>query len=511
MTSCQFSNSSQACRMVIFGVSGDLSARRLMPALFSLHCQNLLPEGFSCWGCSRREWSKENFLDFILHSLQTFTEAALHEKLKTHWESFSQKLHYQQCRFDHEADYRALQKVLANHKAGCENTLFYLSTPSSYFTTICQQLSRAGLLQHQKPPAPWNRIILEKPFGHDLSSAIELQKELLQQVDETQIFRIDHWLGKETVQNLMVWRFSNHIFESLWNRTHIDHVQISVSEDLGIGRRGSFFEEAGILRDMIQNHMLQLLSLVAMEPPITLKPDDVRYEKLKVLEAIRPINYDQVPFLAVRGQYDEGRILDQNVCAYREEAGVAKNSNIETYAAVKLNIDNWRWYGVPFYLRVGKRLKTRCTEVAIVFKKEPAVLFKQAHGTSSQNILLLRIQPNEGISLVMNCKQPNLAKMIRPVSMDFDFESTFGQKGPQAYERLLCDSLAGDNTLFAHGDEVLESWKIVQPILDYWKDHNDINFPNYRAGSWGPQDADDLLAKDQRFWINPDCSTRGCL
>lgn len=498
MANCNIHHPQQACTLVIFGVSGDLSARRLMPSIFSLHCLGLLPEGFSCFGCSRREWSRAELLSFVKDSLATYVQSPYKERLESEWETFSKKIHFCQVRFDEESDYRALKERLASHDRGCDNTVYYLSTSPSFFTPICSKLSHVGLLKHQNPPCPWNRIVIEKPFGRDLASAKQLQSSLETIVNESQIFRIDHWLGKETIQNLMVWRFSNHIFESLWNRTHIDHVQISVAEELGIGRRGAFFEESGILRDMIQNHMMQLLSIVAMEPPVIMEPYAIRHEKLKVFQAIRPIASSDVDLLSVRGQYSRSG----DIPGYLEEEGVSPSSNVETFAAVKLHVDNWRWYDVPFYLRVGKRMRKRCTQVAIVFKKEPSVLFKQLSGTSGSNTLIMRIQPDEGISLRMNCKQPQLKRTIGPVSMDFSFQETFGHSGPQAYERLLCDSLLGDPSLFAHCDEVLASWNIVEPILNRWSDTSAPKIQAYAAGSWGPEASLDLLARDGRRWID---------
>lgn len=510
MTQCNLNNPQQACRIIILGVSGDLAARRLLPSLFHLHVQGRLSEQFECWGCSRKDWTDEVLNVFVKNAIETYGEPALKEKLEEQWTTFEKRLHFHRIRFDERADYIALRdKILTTRTkkspspaksertfAPCENNLYYLSTPPSFFTQICQELASCGLLKKQQPPTPWSRVLIEKPFGRDYASAYQLQRDLLEYLDDSQIFRIDHWLGKETVQNLMIWRFSNHIFETLWNRTHIDHIQITASESLGMGRRGAFFEESGMVRDMIQNHMLQLLSLIAMEPPLSLSPHHIFSEKFKVLEAVRPID----PSQAVRGQYYSTG--ESSEPSYREEEGVAATSNVETFAACKLYIDNWRWSEVPFYLRTGKRMEKRCTQIAIVFKPEPNFLFPQKPHTQRHNILTIKIQPDEGISLTMNCKQPDMGRRACPVTMDFDVENTFGSKGPMAYERLIKESIDGDSTLFAHGQEVLLSWKIVEPLLNAWKETAQ-DFPNYPLFSKGPQASCDLIEKDGRFWINP--------
>lgn len=502
MTHCNVSNPQQACRILIFGVTGDLSARRLLPSLFSLHLQGLLPGGFECWGCSRKEWSYERFLDFVKEALETFCEPWALSLLPEHWDGFAKRLFFHRIRFDCPDDYATLYQRIFDASDSvtpeqlCLNNIFYLSTPASYFTTICKQLTHHKLLSKQTPPSPWSRILIEKPFGQDHQSAQELQDQLLEYLDDSQIFRIDHWLGKETVQNLLYWRFSNHIFEALWNRNHIDHIQISVSEELGMGRRGAFFEESGIVRDMVQNHMLQLLSLIAMEPPISLSPDHIRYEKLKVLEAMQSAD----PKEAVRGQYGRAVRESETTLGYREEEGVSPTSHVETFAALKLYIDNWRWSGVPFYLRVGKRLAKRSSQIAIVFKPEPNFLFPQGEREASANALILKIQPEEGISLMMNSKKPSMGRSIAPVMMEFDVEKSFGTRGPLAYERLIKESIEGNSALFAHGDEVLLSWRIVQPLLDAWKLPAD-HFPNYEARSHGPLAADQLMEQEGRRWL----------
>lgn len=504
---CDAKNPQRACRIIIFGITGDLAARRLLPSLFHLHVQQHLPKNFECWGCSRKDWDDEKLYHYTKEAIEKFGDSSLKEALATHWESFEQRLHFHRVRFDHKEDYQSLKEKMSTLSAHdgrtfnpCENNLFYLSTPASYFTTICNELAQCGLIKKQRPPTPWSRVLIEKPFGTDLASATKLQSELLNYLDDSQIFRIDHWLGKETVQNLMVWRFSNHIFEALWNRSHIDHVQITVSEDLGMGRRGSFFEESGMLRDMLQNHMMQLLALIAMEPPLSLSPDHIFAEKVKVLEALRPIDHKE----AVRGQYHSS---DELAPSYRDEEGVDPHSSVETYVACKMFVDNWRWSEVPFYLRTGKRLTSRCTQIAIVFKPEPSFLFPQKPHSQRHNVLTIKIQPDEGISLTMNCKRPEMGRTTAPVTMDFDVQSTFGSKGPMAYERLLMESIDGDNTLFAHGQEVLLSWKAVDPLLKKWQEETP-QFPNYPVFSSGPDAAKRLIEEDGRFWI--DHSSKNC-
>ena len=372
---------------------------------------------------------------------------------------------------------------------GRKGTGFFIYRPNPL---ICEKLDKAGLLYDaQKETARWSRIIIEKPFGHDLPSAKGLQKELLKFLDEEQIFRIDHYLGKETVQNLLVFRFANAIFESLWNNRHIDHVQITVAEEIGIGTRGKFFEEAGLLRDILQNHVMQLLSLVAMEPPQTLDPNVVRDEKVKVLQAIRHLDCKDV----VRGQYGPGFINGAAVSGYRQEPNVNPASDIETYVAARLFIDNKRWKGVPFYLRAGKRLPKRATEIAVTFKESPCTLFP-----GGNNVLAIRIQPDEGTALKVNTKVPGPGVPVQPVRMDFRYGSYFGMSPPEAYERLICDCILGDSTLFAREDEVLASWKLLTPLLDLWSQNPAADFPNYASGTWGPAAADAMIAHDGRKW-----------
>lgn len=487
----------EPCIVVIFGATGDLTARRLVPALYNLLKEGQLPSQFACLGFARRQKSDEQFRSEMHEAVKKFSRTQpIDQSL---WRHFQDHLFYHMSEFHDEEGYVRLKQSLQDldHRLGTKgNRIFYLATPPSYFPTICEKLKKENLIYPETQDGAWSRIIIEKPFGHDLSSAQQLQHELLKYLGENQIYRIDHWLGKETVQNLLVFRFANSIFESLWNNRYIDHIQLTVAEDLGIGTRGRFWEEAGLLRDIVQNHVMQLVSLVAMEPPISLDANAIRDEKVKVLQAIRPLASKDV----VRGQYGPGIINGIEVKGYREEKDVSPISNVETYAALRLYIDNWRWVGVPFYLRSGKRMPKRSTEIAVTFKDPPGVLFQNGRRPNDPNVLVIRIQPDEGISLKINCKVPGPASPIQPVKMDFKYGSYFGTTPPEAYERLICDAIIGDSTLFARQDEVLLSWKLLTPVLEMWQRDPHPDFPNYAAGSWGPGAADRLLEADGRRW-----------
>ncbi|GAB4237261.1 MAG: glucose-6-phosphate dehydrogenase [Chlamydiales bacterium] len=490
------------CVLVIFGATGDLTARKLIPALYNLALEGRLPPHFACVGFARREKSHEEFREEMRQAVDEHSRSQpINQNI---WKDFSEALFYHRSEFDHDEGYESLKAFLSNldEKFGTKgNRAFYFSTPPKYFPIITSQLSKHQLIYPlDHPENCWSRVIIEKPFGHDLKSAQELQKHLEKHMDESQVYRIDHYLGKETVQNLLVFRFSNSIFESLWNNRHIDQVQITVAEDIGIGTRGHFFEEAGILRDIIQNHMMQLVTLVAMEPPANLLPKSIHDEKVKVLESIRPIPRNKYHEQVVRGQYGRGFIEGEEVVAYREENDVSPQSEVETYMAIQLFIENWRWGGVPFYLRAGKRLPKRVTEIAIFFKEAPGVLFKEHGQHHESNALIIRIQPNEGISLRTNCKVPGLTQPIQPVKMDFSFGTYFGLTPPEAYERLICDCMSGDTTLFARSDEVLASWRLFTPILEFWEETSPLNFPNYDSGTWGPVEADQMIHKNHRKW-----------
>ncbi len=489
------------CILTIFGATGDLTAKKLLPALYNLAKEGLLPPHFICIGFARRPKTHEQFRQEMYEAICSHSRT---QPIDTElWSQFSQQIFYHTSEFDNDSGYESFRESLKEYDAryGTKgNRIYYLSTPPSYFPMIVGKLKKHALIYDEDVVTDkFSRIIVEKPFGHDLESALELQNDLVKSVTETQTFRIDHYLGKETVQNLLVFRFGNPVFESVWNNRYIDHVQITVGEDFGVGTRGKFFEEAGILRDIVQNHMMQLLSLVAMEPPINLKADSIRNEKVKVLQSIRPITHDMVEHYTVRGQYGSGFIKGDPVKGYRHEDNVSPQSNVETFAALELYIDNWRWSQVPFYLRSGKRLPKRATEIAVVFKAPPSVLFNYGGGVQN-NTLVIRIQPDEGISLKINSKVPGAATLVQPVKMDFRYGSYFGATPPEAYERLLCDCMIGDSTLFARQDEVMASWQILDPVLEVWRNSIARDFPNYASGTWGPESANHLLSRTGRSW-----------
>lgn len=497
-----FMRQAEPCILVIFGATGDLTSRKLMPALYNLMLEGLLPSQFACVGFARRDKTDDDFRQEMYEAIKEFSRTQpIDEKA---WKNFSQQLFYHRSEFGDGAGYDRLNKKLQDldAKLGTKgNRVFYFSTPPSYFPEIIKNLSEHKLIYEPAETQAWSRVIIEKPFGHDLNSSLELQKTVSQYLSESQVFRIDHYLGKETVQNLLVFRFANSIFESIWNNNHIDNVQITVAEEIGIGTRGKFWEEAGMMRDIVQNHMMQLLSLVAMEPPVSLQANAIRNEKTKVVESIRPIDMNPHSFHkhVVRGQYIEGLVDGKPALGYREEDNVARDSVVETYVAMQLFIDNWRWAGVPFYLRAGKRCPKRATEIAIQFKEAPGVLFQRSNKKSNPNILVIRIQPDEGISLKFNSKVPGINAPIQPVKMDFRYGSYFGSSPPEAYERLICDCMAGDSTLFARDDEVIASWRLVTPILERWQEEKGSHLYFYQAGSWGPEEADAILT-DKRRW-----------
>jgi glucose-6-phosphate 1-dehydrogenase len=490
------------CILVIFGATGDLTSRKLLPALYNLGLDGQLPPHFVCVGFARRDKSHDDFREEMYDAVHEFSR-----KTPTDgdgWKDFSEQIYYHRSEFDNDAGYDSLNTFLQelDQKYGTKgNRVYYLSTQPSFFPLIIEKLHQHNLIydaNHVKDK--WSRVIIEKPFGHDLNSAITLQEDITEHLDESQIYRIDHYLGKETVQNLLMFRFSNPIFESIWNNNHIDHVQITVGEDIGIGTRGRLWEEAGMLRDIVQNHMMQLLSLVGMEPPTSFRADAIRDEKVKVVESIRQFPVGSYDEYITRGQYAPGFVNGEPVKSYRQEDNVDPESLVETFVALELFIDNWRWSGVPFYLRAGKRLPKRATEIAINFKNAPGFLFQSSGQKIESNTLVIRIQPDEGISLKMNCKVPGLNSPVQPVKMDFQYGTYFGAKPPEAYERLIIDCISGDSTLFARVDEVLASWRLFTPIIDHWANTTPDNFPNYPAGTWGPIDAELLLAKDGRRW-----------
>ncbi len=486
--------------VVIFGATGDLTRRKLLPALFRLAKQRLVPAEFAILGTARQPFSDDEFRQNMRAAISEFGhEDSLDEEA---WQSFAQRIFYRSGDFNDSKLYAELKTKLEEIDREYDtsgNRLFYLATAPDFFGLIAKQLGEAGLAQPQDASQSWARIIVEKPFGHDLESARNLNQELATVFDERQVYRIDHYLGKETVQNLLVFRFANSIFEPLWNRQYIDHIQITNAETIGVEGRGSYYEKAGALRDMIQNHVFQVTSLIAMEPPASLSANGVRDEKIKAMKSVRPVPPEQVDAFAVRGQYGPGTVLGDTVVGYRQEPGVEPNSSTETFAALKLYFDNWRWAGVPFYLRSGKRLQKHVTEIAIEFKEVPHRLFDDSDAPLQANVLVIRIQPNEGISLRFGAKLPGQSLRIRAVNMDFRYGSSFGVKAPEAYERLLLDCMLGDSTLYARRDMVERGWEIVTPILEAWKKPA-TDFPNYEAGSWGPKASMELIERDGREW-----------
>ncbi len=490
------------CIVVIFGATGDLTARKLMPAIYNLIREGQLPAQFACVAFARRKKTHAMLRDEMRKNIEEFSRVQpIDEGV---WDAFKERLFYHHSEFQDDGGYERLKTFLSelDAKLGTKgNRIYYLSTQPTFFPLICEKLYKHGLLyKEERAGGRFSRVIIEKPFGHDIQSAQTLQKELKQFLKEEQIFRIDHYLGKETVQNILIFRFANSLFENLWNNKCIDHVQITAAEEIGIGTRGRFYEEEGLFRDIMQNHMMQLLSLVAMDPPIDLSSDAIHNEKVNVLEAIHFNSKCPYEECFVRGQYGRGVIHGKEVHGYREEENVAPDSNTETYACMRLFIDNWRWDQVPFYLRAGKRLAKKVTEIAITFKRPPDVLFQTREKRNEPNVLTLRIQPDEGISLKTNCKAPGPSAPIQPVKMDFHYSSYFGKSAPEAYERLLCDSILGDRTLFAREDEVFTSWSLFTPLLEHWQKIPAKEFPNYQAGTWGPEEAERLLAKDNRRW-----------
>lgn len=482
--------------MVIFGATGDLTRRKLIPALYNLHASRLLPAGFSAIGFARRPWTDETFRDRMREACERY--AALPVTLEV-WDSFARGLHYLRSDFGDREGYGRLGELLRRldvERGTAGNRIFYMATAPEEVPTVVGLLGEMGLAQSGQG---WSRLVVEKPFGHDLASARTLNQLLRQVFPEDSIYRIDHYLGKETVQNILVFRFANAIFEPIWNRRYVDHVQIAVAESVGLEGRGPYYDRAGALRDMVQNHMMQLLSLMAMEPPGTSEADMVRNEKVKVLKALRLPALAEIPQLAVRGQYGPGFVAGQPVPGYREEPGVAPDSLTETYVALKLFIDSWRWADVPFYLRTGKRLTRRVSEIAVHFRRPPLKLFGAEMQPAEANVLALRIQPDEGISLRFAVKLPGLQLEVRPVSMDFLYGTTFGRT-PEAYERLLLDAMLGDPTLFTRSDEVEAAWEYTTQILRGWEAEPPPQFPNYQAGTWGPDAAQTLIARDGRRW-----------
>src|SRR5713226_6090833 len=499
----------EPCVVVIFGATGDLTQRKLLPTLAHLMHDHPLPQSFCIVGFARRPMTDDQWRAMALESANQYMDPD--DKLDDKGQkAFAQNLFYCQSDFNDREGYQKLADLLERldeQKGTRGNRIFYLATPPTTDSEIIHQLGGAGLARQQHnngDEESWTRIIIEKPFGRDLASAQKLNRELARVFRENRIYRIDHYMGKETVQNILAFRFANGIFEPLWNQKYIDHVQILVAESLGIGTRAEYYEESGAIRDMVQNHIMQVLCLTAMDPPVAFEADAIRDEKVKVMRAIPSLTPEQVAQCTVRGQYAEGVIEGQQVPGYKEEKGVAPNSTTETYVALKLFIENWRWAGVPFYIRTGKRLPSRNTEVTIQFKRVPHQLYKPSETRGLvPNRLTVEIQPKEGITLRFGAKIPGAAQQLSSVDMRFTYADAFGIQSPEAYERLLADAIIGDSTLFIRRDEVEASWRIVDSIINAWKEMPTGTVHPYPAGTWGPEEADKLIKKDGRHWENP--------
>jgi len=485
--------------IIILGATGDLTWRKLIPAIYNLYVDNWIPDQFALIGVSRTKLTSEDFHKRLHEGVNKFSRRG--KIKKTEWTRFAKYLTYQIGEFNKSSTYSSIEKKLKAFEKEWKvtvNRIFYLAVPPNSFEEIACNIAASGLAKNKLQ----SRIVIEKPFGHDLESAKKLNDVLHGIFDESQIYRIDHYLGKETVQNILAFRFANALFEPIWNRNYIDSVQITVSEQLGVENRGNYYETAGALRDMIQNHLFQLLCLIAMEPPVSFEADEVRNRKVDVLNALRKIDPEEVYEYAVRGQYGEGWIEGKKVNGYREESDVGKDSNKETFAAVKLFIDNWRWQGVPFYLRTGKRMNETISIITIKFKPVPHHSFpSEARGHWQPNTLRLLIQPHMGIHLQFQAKRPGLKMQLYPVDMQFNYEDCYSSGTPEAYETLLLDSMEGDSTLFMRADQVESAWKALMPIINTWENNPSENFPNYAAGMQGPEDAEALIAKDGHSWI----------
>jgi glucose-6-phosphate 1-dehydrogenase len=486
--------------MVIFGASGDLTSRKLVPALYDLAAQRRLPLEFAVVGISRTEMSHDEFRGRLRKALEEQRSGEVSDDV---WRSFSNGIFYMRGDSKKSETYDELEELLKrlDGERGTQgNRAFYLSSSPSLFPAIVEHLGKKGL--NGEEDGGWSRLVVEKPFGRNLESAEELNAELQRYFAESQIYRIDHYLGKETVQNILALRFANGIFEPIWNQHYVDHVQITVAEDIGVGTRGAFYEEAGALRDIVQNHVMQVLCLTAMEPPVAFDAESVREEKVKVLKAVRPIPRGGVDTHAVRGQYERGWVWGEEVPGYREEENVDPESVTETFVALKVFVDNWRWAGVPFYIRAGKRMPKKATEVAIQFHSSPHTPF--AHDDTEglePNVLVVRVQPEEGLSLKIGAKVPGSGFEVSSVNMDLLYGTAFLEEAPDAYQRLLLDLMLGDPTLFIRADEAEGAWKILDPVLEHWSEEKHV--APYAAGAWGPQEADDLLARDGREWRRP--------
>lgn len=499
MTSIKDPIKSHPTIFFIFGGTGDLTSRKLVPAIYNLFLDGWMPENFAVIGMGRTNQTDEKFRGLLLDDINKFSRSGKAEKEK--WDVFSKKVFFQVSDIGDSQTYtdQAERISTLTKEWGEEPTvIYYLAVAPRFFSTIAENLSKYKLAANPEK----SRIVIEKPFGHDLKSAKELNKLLGGIFSESQIYRIDHYLGKETVQNILAFRFANSILEPLWNRNYIDHVQISVTEQLGVGDRGGYYDDSGALRDMVQNHILQLLCLVAMEPPVSFQADEVRNRKVDVLHAMRKFNPEDIKQSAVRGQYSKGWMEGKEVPGYREEKGVNPESNTETFAAIKFFIDNWRWNGVPFYLRTGKRMHQSSSVITIQFKDVPHMIFpSEAIEGWQQNRLIISIQPEMSIRLQVQAKRPGLDMILNPVDMIFDYKGTYTTETPEAYETLLLDTMIGDQTLFMRGDQVEAAWDLLMPILDAWAAKKSLSFPNYSADSWGPEVAEALIARDGFHWF----------
>lgn len=497
------------CMIVIFGASGDLTKRKLIPALYDLYTRNQMPANFAIVGVSRTPFSDEDFR----HKLYDFKPDNYQDGQK--WNEFADHIHYHAGDSTKLSDFDDLKSTLKQlgekHQIG-ENILFYLSMAPQFFEPTIQNIQAAQMVTEGKhycsldrQHKPWQRIVVEKPFGSDPKSAVHLNSVLASVFEETEIYRIDHYLGKELVQNLMVLRFANAIFEPIWNQGYIDHVQITASETVGVESRGAYYDgpTGGAMRDMVQSHLLQVLSVMAMEPPISINAEDIRTEKIKIFKAMRIPKYDDVPNIAVRGQYGDGQIGGKVIKAYRETQGVNPESQCDTYAAMKMYVDTWRWGGVPFYLRSGKAMAKKVTNIVLYFKPTPHILFRDMAKQRKANQIVINVHPDEGIRIRFEGKVPGHRLAVKDVELDFDYEKQWNAQPPDGYATLLYDVMLGDQTLFKHRDEIECAWDAVQPVLDYWNDNPQYDLPNYAAGTWGPSAADILMAQNNRYWHNP--------